>query len=520
MSILSNPDKKLTLSQIYQWISDTFKYYKSGEVGWQNSIRHNLSLNKAFLKGEKSKDGKGHFWFIQEGCEEQFLKSRSSKKQLYQEIIDHISNKAPSSAIRSSSSSNSTGVQGKSSMNSLPSSPNMSHHDSAEEDLKPTKKRRTLEGAADYHSEYSQQDEDDGEDDANATREDIEDQDQENNGPSGSKRVKLTTTNILDPIENLGAPFLQWSNNSNAFGNRMINHHNANDNENGMQGSNSNGNVHAITGISDTPHFIFTESPNKPLLAGKNLTYTSSFSCNSNLELSPIRPSETGPLLEPLTPVNNIYKRMPISNESHPISQLNANLAYHVNHSTQAKSSNQHQVPFISLSQSPIIQSPFHSKIQLLQAPNNQHQSQQSQHQQLGSLQPLQHQHQQQMNVNSNHIHLPQPPVYITKTPKSNIKTPLRSLRSPQTSSILKKLCYSPSYIDDFYYSPLVSSSHGVLNSYDDDDLVSRAFESPAAKRLHATMSSSRKLFGELKNVELITANEKETTSSIKEDEK
>lgn len=84
-------------------------------------------------------------------------------------------------------------------------------------------------------------------------------------------------------------------------------------------------------------------------------------------------------------------------------------------------------------------------------------------------------------------------------------KTPLRSFRSPQTSSILKKLCYSPSYIDEFYYSPLVSSSHTVLNSYDDDDLISRAFESPAAKRLQANLSSARKLFGDYKKAEVIS---------------
>ncbi|CCG84399.1 protein of unknown function [Taphrina deformans PYCC 5710] len=82
MAILRAPDKKLTLSAIYNWISGTFSYYSQSEAGWQNSIRHNLSLNKAFVKVERPKDepGKGHYWTVEAGCEGQFLKSRVAKK--------------------------------------------------------------------------------------------------------------------------------------------------------------------------------------------------------------------------------------------------------------------------------------------------------------------------------------------------------------------------------------------------------------------------------------------------------
>ncbi|ORY78242.1 fork head domain-domain-containing protein, partial [Protomyces lactucae-debilis] len=84
MSILRAPEQRLTLSAIYAWISHTFSYYSTSEAGWQNSIRHNLSLNKAFVKVERPKDepGKGHYWTIEPGCEDQFKKTRGGKKVL------------------------------------------------------------------------------------------------------------------------------------------------------------------------------------------------------------------------------------------------------------------------------------------------------------------------------------------------------------------------------------------------------------------------------------------------------
>lgn len=90
MAILTHPHKQLTLLQIYLWISQTFKYYRREDVGWQNLIRHNLLLNKAFVKGAKSKDGKGHFWCIQPECEDLFLKAKNNKKSLYHEVMDQL----------------------------------------------------------------------------------------------------------------------------------------------------------------------------------------------------------------------------------------------------------------------------------------------------------------------------------------------------------------------------------------------------------------------------------------------
>ena len=82
MSILRAPNRRLTLAQIYKWISDTFSWYRISDAGWQNSIRHNLSLNKAFIKQERPKDdpGKGNYWAIEPGMEITFVKEKPCRR--------------------------------------------------------------------------------------------------------------------------------------------------------------------------------------------------------------------------------------------------------------------------------------------------------------------------------------------------------------------------------------------------------------------------------------------------------
>merc|ERR1719220_2121707 len=54
----------MTLSEIYIWISDNFPYFKDCTSKWKNSIRHNLSLNRNFIRVPRPKDetGKGSYW--------------------------------------------------------------------------------------------------------------------------------------------------------------------------------------------------------------------------------------------------------------------------------------------------------------------------------------------------------------------------------------------------------------------------------------------------------------------------
>lgn len=74
-AILSNPNGILSLAEIYDWISTHFAYYRHTKQGWQNSIRHNLSLNKAFEKVPRkpSEPGKGMKWQISESYRNEFL---------------------------------------------------------------------------------------------------------------------------------------------------------------------------------------------------------------------------------------------------------------------------------------------------------------------------------------------------------------------------------------------------------------------------------------------------------------
>ncbi|XP_036451656.1 LOW QUALITY PROTEIN: forkhead box protein J2 [Colossoma macropomum] len=80
MAISSAPERKLSLNDIYTWISDTFPYYNRAGRGWKNSIRHNLSLNKCFRKipRPQSDPGKGSYWTM-DGSPDQ-LQARGVKR--------------------------------------------------------------------------------------------------------------------------------------------------------------------------------------------------------------------------------------------------------------------------------------------------------------------------------------------------------------------------------------------------------------------------------------------------------
>ncbi|KAF6023620.1 FOXJ1 [Bugula neritina] len=103
---------KITLSAIYSWITDNFMYYRMADPSWQNSIRHNLSLNKCFEKVPRRKDepGKGGFWRMNPNYNESVDAVPTKKRKAKKDIAEESKKKAKKSKSDDGVSSGSSSV--------------------------------------------------------------------------------------------------------------------------------------------------------------------------------------------------------------------------------------------------------------------------------------------------------------------------------------------------------------------------------------------------------------------------
>lgn len=78
MALKTSPDGRMTVSEIYKFFEENYPFFRTTDKkGWQNSVRHNLSLNDCFVKIPRdginsSAERKGNYWALAAGYEDMF----------------------------------------------------------------------------------------------------------------------------------------------------------------------------------------------------------------------------------------------------------------------------------------------------------------------------------------------------------------------------------------------------------------------------------------------------------------
>lgn len=91
-AILSSPEHRLTLQEIYDWITIVYPHFKRGETTWMNSIRHVLSTTVCFRKVPRDRSLGRTQWAIWDDDLECF-KGGNFRKHFCKDYMDQVAAK-------------------------------------------------------------------------------------------------------------------------------------------------------------------------------------------------------------------------------------------------------------------------------------------------------------------------------------------------------------------------------------------------------------------------------------------
>uniref|UniRef100_A0A182ST16 Fork-head domain-containing protein n=1 Tax=Anopheles maculatus TaxID=74869 RepID=A0A182ST16_9DIPT len=92
-AIRASPSQQLALAEIYAYLKEKYPYFRDHPgKGWQNSIRHNLSLNRFFVKIPRTNEvmGKGNYWQIDNVIYNKMMASRYQKPNRRSATITYL----------------------------------------------------------------------------------------------------------------------------------------------------------------------------------------------------------------------------------------------------------------------------------------------------------------------------------------------------------------------------------------------------------------------------------------------
>ena len=84
MAILSAPQRRILLADIYAYINARYPYFRSAKSAWRNSVRHNLSVNECFVKDGRAPSGRGFYWAIHAACVDDFVGGQFNRRRARQ----------------------------------------------------------------------------------------------------------------------------------------------------------------------------------------------------------------------------------------------------------------------------------------------------------------------------------------------------------------------------------------------------------------------------------------------------